>query len=247
MLSRINTCNKVSASVSVFGTKDLVIFILSFLLYPIHSRGFSFRTMSVMPFILTFQSLYTAYMEWKPKQHFCLVAPKPLVSSILFFCENNRMLLWARNNTLSFFNKFQVNIIDVVLTRDDAMMYRLIRRHDNIWIRLDNAIAKGSINVMKEIRATIHERKWSDYKIINYMRSIQKMGLLIEPDYPDTADYNHVCSTLFTEAALLALGDDFKVTDYEKKSLEKYLCKHYLYSFKSKRSENVLCYKAVAL
>jgi hypothetical protein len=163
------------ATTTVFDNRDLILIILSYLLNLLYAGGFDYKTNSIFPYLVTFRPLYDGYQVWKLTQTvepFGFVTSKPLSSSLGYFSSTPLMLRWATLMKCDL-TGFQDYLILQTLTRDDPIMFTMLRRL-KIYIHLDDAVYHKSLNIMLHIQSRISPELWKKYLIMANLMALYK-------------------------------------------------------------------------
>jgi len=214
------------ATTTVFDNRGLVLFVLSFLLDLIYTpgQGFDYKTNSIFPYLVTFRPLYDGYQVWKLTQTvepFGFVTSKPLTSKLSYF-SSPLMLRWA---TLMKCNLtgFQDYLILQTLTRDDPIMFTMLRRL-KIYIHLDDAVYHKSLNIMLHIQSRISPELWKQYLIMANLMVLYKREkldrYLVNLLRRHMTNPSHLWNLLeFSKEELKELGGNFVITEEDLKPI----------------------------
>jgi hypothetical protein len=213
------------ATTTVLGNRDLILIVLSYLLNLLYHGGFDFTTNSIFPYLVTFRTLYDGYQVWKLTQTvgpFDLVASKPLSSSLGYFSSTPLMLRWA---TLMKCNLtgFQDDLILQTLTRDNPIMFTMLRRL-KIYIHLDDAVYHKSLNIMLHIQSRISPKLWKQYLIMANLMALRRRNKLgwymIDLLNRHMTNPSHLWNLLeFSKKELAKLGGNFVITEEDLKPI----------------------------
>lgn len=213
------------ATSTVLGNRDLILIVLSYLLNLLYHEGFDFTTNSIFPYLVTFRTLYDGYQVWKLTQTvgpFDLVTSKPLSSSLGYFSSTPLMLRWA---TLMKCNLtgFQDDLILQTLTRDNPIMFTMLRRL-KIYIHLDDAVYHKSLNIMLHIQSRISPKLWKQYLIMANLMALRRRNKLgwymIDLLNRHMTNPSHLWNLLeFSKKELAKLGGNFVITEEDLKPI----------------------------